>query len=336
MNHWAIPKPSVEELLLGCDSLLIAGCGGGGDIVQCVSIMNYAKRLGVKEIALATVSVNWWGTFADGCEVFDLDWFQPAERISEHLVRVLPETELVGGMGKGNVTYEIAMAKTFDVPVYGISLRGGLPGVRDAVQTIVNRHGCQLFICADIGSDAFFSGEETQVCSPLIDAFSVICASDLEIPGVYALNGYGGDAEMHLAHLNRNVGECMRRGGYLGAGGITQQDVADLQKVFDMVGPDDVEQWPQRAAKGELGVFYCKRLWGVERIPAAAVTFYFDPDIICQINPAIQACRGTQTLQQAEDAIWERCGILPETRLALDLPYPMTPQCPDLQQESVK
>ena len=24
MNHWAIPKPSVEELLLGCDSLLIA------------------------------------------------------------------------------------------------------------------------------------------------------------------------------------------------------------------------------------------------------------------------------------------------------------------------
>ena len=63
----------------------------------------------------------------------------------------------------------------------------------------------------------------------------------------------------------------MRRGGFLGASGLTQKDVLDLQKIFDIIGPDDVEQWPQRAAKGELGVFYCKRLWGVERIPAAAV-----------------------------------------------------------------
>lgn len=329
MNQWNVPKPSVEELLTGCESVLIAGCGGGGDLVQSVSIMNYARHLGVQNIVLATISVNWWGTFADGCEVFDLDWFQPAERINENLVRVLPQTKLTGGIGSGKPTYEIAMAQTFDVPVYGIGLKNGLPGVKNALETLVQKHGCRLFICADVGSDTFFTGEETQVCSPLIDAFSVICASEMDIPGVYALNGYGGDGEMHLAHLNRNIGECMRRGGYLGAGGITQKDVADLQRIFDIIGPDDVEQWPQRAAKGELGVFYCKRLWGVERIPAAAVTFYFDPDVICEMNPAIQACRGTKTLQEAEDAIYTQCGILSETRLALDLPYPMPPQCPD-------
>lgn len=185
------------------------------------------------------------------------------------------------------------LAQNFDVPVYAINLGNGLPGVKDALETIVRENGCQLFISADIGSDTFFTGEETQVCSPLIDAMSVLCASELEIPGVYALNGYGGDAEMHLTHLNRNVGECMRRGGFLGAGGITQKDILDLEKVFFVMGPDDVKQWPCRAAKGELGVFYCKRLWGVERIPAAAVTFYFDPDVICEMNPAIQAIRGT-------------------------------------------
>ena len=329
MNRWTSPKPSVEELLRGCDSVLIAGCGGGGDLVQSVSIMNYAKTRGVKHIALATISVNWWGTFADGCEVFDLGWFQPSERLNENLVRILPETRLVGGMGAGNPTYEIAMAQTFDVPIYGISLRNGLPGVKHALEIIAKEHDCQLFISADIGSDTFFTGEETQVCSPLIDAFSVICASEMSIPGVYALNGYGGDAEMHIAHLNRNVGECMRRGGFLGASGLTQKDVLDLQKIFDIIGPDDVEQWPQRAAKGELGVFYCKRLWGVERIPAAAVTFFFDPDVVCAMNPAIQACMDTKTLQEAEDAIWSQCGILSETRLAMDLPYPMPPQVPD-------
>ena len=259
----------------------------------------------------------------------DLGWFQPSERLNENLVRILPETRLVGGMGAGNPTYEIAMAQTFDVPIYGISLRNGLPGVKHALEIIAKEHDCQLFISADIGSDTFFTGEETQVCSPLIDAFSVICASEMSIPGVYALNGYGGDAEMHIAHLNRNVGECMRRGGFLGASGLTQKDVLDLQKIFDIIGPDDVEQWPQRAAKGELGVFYCKRLWGVERIPAAAVTFFFDPDVVCAMNPAIQACMDTKTLQEAEDAIWSQCGILSETRLAMDLPYPMPPQVPD-------
>ncbi len=39
MNRWTSPKPSVEELLRGCDSVLIAGCGGGGDLVQSVSIL---------------------------------------------------------------------------------------------------------------------------------------------------------------------------------------------------------------------------------------------------------------------------------------------------------
>lgn len=329
MNNWKKPKPSVEELLKGCDSVLIAGCGGGGDMVQSVSIMNHARRLGVKKICIATISVNWWGEFSDGCEVYDLDWFVPSQRISHTLARILPETKLTGGRGADKPTYETALAQVFDVPVYAIGLDKGLPGVRSALDEIVKENGCQLFITADIGSDAFFTGEETQVCSPLIDAMSILCASEMDIPGVYALNGYGGDAEMHMTHLDRNVGAAMRAGGFLGAGGIAQQDVADLEKVFAIMGPDDVEEWPVRAARGELGVFYCKRLWGMERIPAAAVTFYFDPDVLCELNPAIEAIRGTQTLQQAEDAIWEKCGILSETRLALELDYPMPPQCPD-------
>lgn len=329
MNGWKKPKPSVDELLMGCDSVLIAGCGGGGDLVQSISIMNYARQLGVKKVCLATISVNWWGTFSDGCEIFDLDWFEPSKRISDTLAQILPGTKLIGGRGAGKPTYEITMANLFDVPVYAIGLSKGLPGVRDALDKIISENGCQLFITADIGSDAFFTGEETQVCSPLIDAMSILCASQMDIPGVYALNGYGGDAEMHMSHLDRNVGEAMRRGGFLGAGGITQRDVDDLEKVFDVMGPDDVEEWPCRAARGELGVYYCKRLWGMERIPAAAVTFYFDPDVLCELNTAIKAIDGTSTLQQAEDAIWNQCGILSETRMALELDYPMAPQYPD-------
>ena len=78
-----------------------------------------------------------------------LGWFQPSERLNENLVRILPETRLVGGMGAGNPTYEIAMAQTFDVPIYGISLRNGLPGVKHALEIIAKEHDCQLFISAD-------------------------------------------------------------------------------------------------------------------------------------------------------------------------------------------
>lgn len=329
MNNWTVPKPAVEEMLRGCKSILVAGCGGGGDLVQAISVMNYAKTLGVEKVCLATISVNWWGTYSDGCEVYDTKWFQPAEHLSDVLARILPETRLVGGLGAGKQSYEIVIAQLFDAPVYSIGLSKGLPGVKEALETIINENECDMFITADVGSDTFYTGEESQVCSPLIDAMSVLCASEINIPGVYALNGYGGDAEMHMTHLNRNVGEVMRRNGFLGASGITQKDVVDLDKVFRVMGPDDVEQWPCLAAKGDLGVFYCKRLWGMERIPAAAVTFYFDPDVICEINPAIQAIRDTETLQEAEDAIFNKCGIFSETRLALELDYPMPPQVPD-------
>lgn len=330
MNNWDTPKPSVEELLRSCDSVLIAGCGGGGDIVQTVNVMNYAKTLGVKNVCLATIPVNWWGVFADGCEITDLDWYQPQERIHENCVRVLPESKLNGGMGAGRLTYEITLAGLYpDVPVYGVGLSNGLPGVLAGMEAIVEKHKCELFICADIGSDTFFTGEETQVCSPLIDAISVICASDLPVPGVYALNGYGGDAEMHIQHLDRNMGAVMREGGFLGASGITQKDVLDLEKVFSIMGNDDIQGWPLKAARGEMGIFYVKRWFSIERVPAAAVTFYFDPDVISRLNPVIEVVRNTETLQQAEDAIWEKCNLLSETRLALELDYPMPPQYPD-------
>lgn len=336
MNNWKVPKPSLEELARNADSVLLAGCGGGSDIIQTVNVYNYLKILGVKNICFATISCAWWGEFAKGkevfdmgCEVMDLDWFRPAERISSELIRILPETQLTGGLGKGRLSYEMCFAKLYSEPVYAVSLRAGLPGVKRAFERIIKENHCDLFITVDIGADTFYSGSETQVCSPLVDIFSVIAASDLGIDGVYALNGYGGDCELHLADLHKNVGRVMKQGGYLGASGITQKDICDLERIRELMGPNCVEDWPYHAAKGEMGVFYSKRFWSMERVPAAAVTFYFDPDVICEFNPVSKAVRDTKTLEEAENSIWEKCNLIPETRMHYELILPTPPQVPD-------
>ena len=92
---------------------------------------------------------------------------------------------------------------------------------------------------------------------------------------------------------------------------------------------EEVEKWPYEAAQGHFGTFYCKRLWSVEMTPAAAFTFFFDPDILREVNPIVNAIKDTKTLQQAEEIIMKDFNLFPETRLPVNITAPIAPQIPD-------
>lgn len=326
------PKPSLVELAKEAKSAILAGCGGGGDIVQTIPLMNYLRLLGVERFVLADIGVKWWeqyGEMAVGCEVLSLDWLSHSERLGEHVALVSPETRLTDGRGKGETLHESVIAHELDVPTATISLRNGLPGVYAGFEALIDHVEADLFVSVDIGADSFFSGEETTVQSPLIDAMSLHCAALLPTPSIFAVTGYGCDAEMPLSHLNRNVARVMQEGGYLGAYGLTQQDVADLGRVLAHFPGEEVEVWPYEAARGKLGTHYAKRLWAIEVLPLAAVTLFFDPQVIIEhVNPLPKAISQTKTLAEAEDAVLEH-GLFPETRLPQVIPAPSPPQVPD-------
>ena len=73
------------------------------------------------------------------------------------------------------------------------------------------------------------------------------------------------------------------KGAFIGGNGLTQEDITLTAKSSSGFPGEEVEKWPYEAAQGHFGTFYCKRLWSVEMTPAAAFTFFFDPDILREV-----------------------------------------------------
>lgn len=333
MNRFSTPKPSVLQLLKGKKSVLLSGCGGGGDIMQTLSLLNLCKSMGVERVVLAELACMWWefgGQMALGGEAMELDWVQPHEKVGEYACLLSGDSSVTGGFGRGNHLHANLIKQVVpDVPVALVTIRRGTPGVLQGFRDLIDRFACELFITCDTGADAFFTGTETQVQSPLCDAYSILAASELEIPGVYGVVGFGGDAELPLQDLIKNMGLVMKKGGYLGAHGLTQEDLALIGQVLRFIPYEEVEKWPYEAARGNLGIHYCKRLWSVDITPAAAVTFFFDADTMRQVNPLVNAVRNTETLQQAEELLMKDWNLFAETRLPLTIAAPSAPQVPD-------
>jgi hypothetical protein len=321
------PRLSVIDLARNAQGAFLMGCGGGGDIIQTIPVMNYLRQFGVERFVLGDYAVKWWdkpGQISMGCEVLSLDWLQPSERIHQDVSLISPETQVRAGIGQGQIIHEAVIAGEFGVPTVSVSLEHGAHGVLSGIQEVMRRFGLTLFMTVDIGADSFYSGQETTVQSPLADAISIFIAQQLE--GVFALAGYGCDAEMPLPHLDRNIAHVMQAGGYLGAHGLTPQDVVDLSKVLDQFPNEMVEQWPRDAARGKLGTQYCKGWWPIEVTPLAAVTLFFDPAAIMEVNPLPAALSDTRSLDQAEERILKSFNVWPETRLPLLVEAPTRPQ----------
>lgn len=333
MNNFNNPRPSLLDLAKGKKTALLVGCGGGGDIMQTIPTMNYLKKVGVENFVLADIGCKWWefnGEMALGGEVIDLDWLSPSERISENVALVSKETRMTKGKGAGEPVHECLIKNVLeDIPIATISLQNGYPGVMQGLKDLIEKYQAELFVSMDIGADAFFTGTETQVQSPLIDAISILCASELDIPGVYGVNGLGADAELPMAHVIRNMGVAMQKGGFIGANGLTQEDLVLLEEILKWIPGEEVEKWPYEAAKGNFGTHYCKRLWSVEITPAVACSFFFDPDVLREVNPIINALKDTRTLEEAENMIMRDFNLFPETRLPVVITAPTAPQVPD-------
>jgi hypothetical protein len=321
------PGLSVIDLARKAQGAFLLGCGGGGDIIQTIPIMNYLRQFGLERFVLGDYAIKWWdkpGQISMGCEVLSLDWLQPADRIDPDVAIISPETRVLAGIGQGRTIHETIITQEFGIPTVSISLAGGAQGVLAAVQEVMRHFNLTLFMVVDIGADSFYSGKETTVLSPLADAISIFVAR--EVGGLFALAGYGCDAEIPARHLDQNVARVMQAGGFLGGHGLTPQDVADLSRILDQFPNEMVEQWPRDAARGKLGTQYCKGWWPIEVTPLAAVTLFFDPAAIMEVNPLPAVLGNTHSLLEAEEQILKGFNIWPETRLPALVEAPTGPQ----------
>jgi len=325
-------KPSVTELAQAARKVLVMGNGGGGDVVQAIPIANHLKLLGVEEVIFGGINCAWIdeesgapqeetpsgsdpATFVLGPTIYDLDLLTPSTRIAPHIVEVTAETRL-----HGHLTGEATVSGLFGDRAIVIGLGDGVPAAAADLQAFLDREGIGLVISTDVGSDSMFTGEEAcPAHTPLADFMSIGLLTRLRTPSVFSLGGWGCDGELLHHEIERSVSKAMANGGFLGAHGMTQRDVVDMEAACDRYA-DPVQVYVARAARGQFGHFRIRTLgpWGqpIHVTTLAATMLFFDPrtlaEHVCTIVPEIAAA---ESLAAAEEAYERRFGVPPETRL---------------------
>jgi len=320
-------RPSLTELALRSRRALIIGVGGGGDVIQSIPVANHLRLLGVGEILVGGVGSCWWmpdghpvsqdaSAMTYGPIVFDVTELTDSQPWTKQIVGVSSSSHW-----HGRQPAEAVLADRLGGTPFVAGLTHGAAGLRDNLRQLVAERGIDLVVGVDIGSDSFHDGTETLGAqTSLIDFLSIGALSQLDVPVVYALAGYGADGEMQIEELDARVSRVMAAGGFLGAIGLTQRDVVEMLDACALY-PDPIEHYAALAARGEFGLRRVQTCtpWGIPvRItPMAAMILFFDPAVMIE-----QACRGvaalrhTTSLAEAERIYAEELGELPETRLA--------------------
>jgi len=311
----------LEEYARSTDSVVLVGVGGGGDVSWSIPLINYLRALGVKRFAVGEAAIAWWdidNQIALGGFTFHVDQLDRSERLGRRCALVYPDGRVISGPGKSSTLPQCIAAKMKGTEAFVFELDDGVTGILESISLVAEHIGAGLVVGIDCGSDSFYSGNESKVLSPLVDAMVVAALARTTTTSILGLIGYGCDGDLMPDEMDASVGEVFRKGGYLGARGLTRADMNDMGRFFE-IWPNPVEEWPLKAAKGELGWKNMNRLWSILVTPLTSVILFFDPKVVAEHNPLAKAIAGSRSLKEAEEATI-RLGLVPETRMAKLLP----------------
>lgn len=316
-------KPSFTQLAIKAKRVLILGVGGGGDVILTFPLGNYLEQLGVEQITIGGVASQWWNPVGGSSKenfvlaplVYDVTQLSPAELLAPRLAKVTPSSAY-----QGHLPAESAVSRVSRWPVVIGDLTEGVVGLRDSLNSFIHENQIDLFIGADIGAHSFHDGNEvTPPFTTLISFMTLSAMLQLSCPVVYAFAGYTCDAEMEIDELDERIGRIMKAGGFLGAYGLTPQDVRDYLIACEAF-KDPIEPIVANAAMGNLG---WKKIpvmspWGRRAYitPLSAIYLFLDPQLmVSEVSRGVEYLKDTRSLAEAEEIYQNKLGLIPETRL---------------------
>jgi hypothetical protein len=111
----------------------------------------------------------------------------------------------------------------------------------------------------------------------MLAAFSQLAA---EIPCLWGVFGYGSDAELTPAEIDRALSIVAEHGGLLGAWGVTPAVAAELRRVIEHV-PTEASAIAVACAEGARGTLPIRQgTRSVTASPVGSVTFYLAPRVL--------------------------------------------------------
>lgn len=294
---------SLEALVDESNYAFVMGIGGGGDVVGTLPTARYLRWLGLNTIV---GGLTW--------ERYVIDP-EPGPRRMDEIVEIELLSETVGLANaktrttKGIRFTESAVAEILNAKTLLVDLNQGVQGAIAGLNKAMKQLGIDLFVGVDVGGDVLAEGNEQGLHSMLADSMMLAAMVNLDVPAVLGVLGYGSDGELNFERLNENIARAASLGGFLGARGLTPEDLRLLDEVIRST-KTEATALAVEAARGRTGEVEIRG--GYRKVlltPASAVTFYFDPRVIFDnISKVAKELVQTKSLDEAQ-AVLERMGV---------------------------
>jgi hypothetical protein len=303
----------MEPLIEKAKHVLFAALGGGGDVASAAMLALAARRLGLRS---HVASVVWERLPIDPVPgPVRFSEIVNAKRVGEWILMVTEESRAVRG-GR-TIAFQAANAsKALGEPVWVLDVASGPLGVRRGLEELSVKLGCDVIVGVDVGGDVLATGFEEELWSPLADFIGLAALKELE--GVLAVHSPGSDGELRQEYVLRRIALVAERGGYLGARGVTPEDVECLERVLEHV-ESEASRATLLAAKGAYGLIEIRR--GSRTVfvtPLNTITFFLRSEVVAQLNPLVADIASTTSIEVARRRLNER-GVYTELDLEEDV-----------------
>ncbi|RLG60245.1 hypothetical protein DRN86_03000 [Candidatus Geothermarchaeota archaeon] len=306
-------RTSIESLIKRgrVKRALVIGVGGGGDVLSTLPTYRYLRSLGLNDVLLGGVA--WERVVVDP---------KPGPRSLDEITGVKKISETVGLIGKESRTIDGVVLQAARLSGFlrrrmvVIDLNKGVRGVVRGLSEAVEKLGIDLVIGVDGGGDILAKGDEKGLSSPLADSIMLAALAQINVPSVIGVFGFGSDGELRQEELLRRLSEVASIGGYLGAIGLSPDDVELLRRASKHVF-SEASFLPVLAANGKIGEVSIRE--GTRRVflsMFSTITFYLDAKKLFSISPLARAIRDTRSIFEA-NKILNKMGLFTE----LDFEY---------------
>ena len=282
----------VIERLGGARRVLLAGCGGGYDVLGAVPLRHALRAVGI-EVELASLSFAYLNGLeakqdAKVMNLYAVDSWAATERA------YCPEAWLARWLDDDDPDHP-HVVWSFD--------KTGVRPLELAYRTLVDRLSIDAIILVDGGVDAVLRGDETSLGTPSEDLASLAAATALGIPTVLACVGLSAELRDGIAHAQvfERIAELARADAYLGAAALVPGTaacdayVAAVEAVF--AGQKEqrkshVHHVITRSLRGEFGAT-APHVW---LSPLASMFWFFDAATVASTHLFLDELRATESI----------------------------------------
>ena len=199
--------------------VLLAGVGGGFDIISGLPIYSYLRKLG-KQVILANLSFSEL-TLSDCEMICDGTYLVTAE---SKKLNYFPEKYLAKWL----------QSKGESPIIYGFSVDLGVVPLSKGYKEIINKHKVDTLVLVDGGTDSLMFGDESGVATIVEDACSIVAASMVSVDKSFLVaTGFGVEQFHNLNHHSclENISTLIKHDSYYGCISITKNMEEGLQYI---------------------------------------------------------------------------------------------------------